>query len=679
MTINAQQLRLGANFAAGAANGDELVYVGDFRNTVNLATDAALPAHVDAGAGIGKTITGGAVGILTVDGVAVTAGMRILVKNEGDASDGIYECTTEGTAGAAFVLTRATDSDESAQMTFGSFCMVAAGTVNGGKGFYQSNASFATLDTDTPSYSELGAANIYTSNGTLTGNRTVTMGGNNLAFEGAGAFTVGTTTAVTGAAIVSDGAGVGISLVESNAGAGILLQAQGSAGNDITISNTAGSVGIAGGEAALDAVVVSATAGGVDLVAGGAVGAGDVDITSTNDGVNISAGHADAAAITIAATNAAGGITATSGTAGVLVDTTGHISLDSTSTTVASNLSGVGAAGFDMTIQQTAGSVNVIGGEAATDAVNVKASNAAGGINIEAGDGSGASNISILSGAAATSEGKLELVSDPGMSFGVAPGSAIQMNGDVIAAPLYPQFGTELSTTTAQTAGFPLPYQLTALSGNIQSTTRGVAATSDPIITVDADPGWAVGDILIAQGTTLSDGLYEVKSIAGTAITMASTTTNGAANSQTFDGMFRDQVAAQSAAFGTLTKVNISVMRTGTDGVLETASGNNTGSMTFTDLSADGTPTREVITAASFTAGATSTVALGTTALVTANPYAKTQLYRNGVLLPNQLAVNTAPTALEEWSINTAGTTLSIFGNTTTDYLGDTFFILHFA
>src|SRR3972149_3276601 len=76
------------------------------------ATAAALPAVTAAGSGVGKTLTADAVGVLTVDGIATFLNDRILVKNQvTGANNGIYLCTTEGTAGVAFVLTRATDFD----------------------------------------------------------------------------------------------------------------------------------------------------------------------------------------------------------------------------------------------------------------------------------------------------------------------------------------------------------------------------------------------------------------------------------------------------------------------------------------------------------------------------------------------------------------------------------------
>lgn len=99
---------------------------------VKVATLAALPAYTQAGSGVGATLTANAVGILTVDGVATVLGNRILVKDEAAShiDHGIYEVTTEGTAGVAFVLTRSTDFDgnPAGEVKNGSYTFVQEGT-----------------------------------------------------------------------------------------------------------------------------------------------------------------------------------------------------------------------------------------------------------------------------------------------------------------------------------------------------------------------------------------------------------------------------------------------------------------------------------------------------------------------------------------------------------------------
>ncbi len=106
----------------------------DWKDSVRLATDAALPAYTQAGTGVGATLTADANGILTVDGIAMVLGDDVLVKDEaaspGHPDHGLYEMTTEGTAGVPFVLTRRTDADEDGEVTAALQVPVEEGTVN---------------------------------------------------------------------------------------------------------------------------------------------------------------------------------------------------------------------------------------------------------------------------------------------------------------------------------------------------------------------------------------------------------------------------------------------------------------------------------------------------------------------------------------------------------------------
>jgi hypothetical protein len=85
-----------------------------------LATTAALPACTAAGAGVGKTLTGNAIGVLPVDGQTVNLGDIILVQNQAaQADNGVYLCTTAGAVAVAFVLTRAVTFNATANVALG--------------------------------------------------------------------------------------------------------------------------------------------------------------------------------------------------------------------------------------------------------------------------------------------------------------------------------------------------------------------------------------------------------------------------------------------------------------------------------------------------------------------------------------------------------------------------------
>lgn len=136
----------------------------DVKSSVRLATAAALPANTAAGTGVGKTLTENANGALTVDGVAVAVGNRVLVKNEATgANNGIYTVTAAGGAGAPYVLTRATDSDSNAEVTAGLFTFVAEGTVNADTGWVLVTNDAIVVDTTALSFSQFSstATNTY--------------------------------------------------------------------------------------------------------------------------------------------------------------------------------------------------------------------------------------------------------------------------------------------------------------------------------------------------------------------------------------------------------------------------------------------------------------------------------------------------------------------------------------
>jgi hypothetical protein len=106
----------------------------DIHTAVDLATVAVLsgtPTYNQpggAGNGVGATLTAAGVGFLSVDGQNADAGFRILVQSQANAvQNGVYTVTTEGDAGTAYILTRATDSDTSATLTQGSYYFVSAG------------------------------------------------------------------------------------------------------------------------------------------------------------------------------------------------------------------------------------------------------------------------------------------------------------------------------------------------------------------------------------------------------------------------------------------------------------------------------------------------------------------------------------------------------------------------
>ena len=146
----------------------------------NLATptadgDAATKAYVDAtkqGLDVKESVRAATTGNITlsaaqtIDGVAVVAGERVLVKDQSTASgNGIYVV-------AAGAWSRATDADTSAKVTAGMFTFVAEGTVNADSGWVLTTNDVITLNTTSLTFTQFsGAGQIVAGSGlTKTGN-----------------------------------------------------------------------------------------------------------------------------------------------------------------------------------------------------------------------------------------------------------------------------------------------------------------------------------------------------------------------------------------------------------------------------------------------------------------------------------------------------------------------------
>ena len=84
------------------------------------------------------------------DGITLAGGNRILVKDETVGNrerNGVYTVTQIGSVSTNWVLTRAADTDQPAELTGGSFVFVESGTSNGGNGFVFTHVGQPTLGT----------------------------------------------------------------------------------------------------------------------------------------------------------------------------------------------------------------------------------------------------------------------------------------------------------------------------------------------------------------------------------------------------------------------------------------------------------------------------------------------------------------------------------------------------
>ncbi|MBZ9683193.1 hypothetical protein LB531_21280 [Mesorhizobium sp. CO1-1-2] len=115
-----------------------------------FATAAALPTvtYANGASGVGATLTATANGALTIDSVAVSAGDVILVKNQASTfQNGIYNVTATGSAGAPFVLTRATYYNLAADIDLGDQTFITGGATFGATTWAQNGTENPVIGT----------------------------------------------------------------------------------------------------------------------------------------------------------------------------------------------------------------------------------------------------------------------------------------------------------------------------------------------------------------------------------------------------------------------------------------------------------------------------------------------------------------------------------------------------
>ena len=248
----------GAQDAASKAYVDAVKTGLDIKDSCTVATtadDTGL-TYANGTAGVGATLTNDGNEVYTIDGIALTLNMRVLVKDQSPATEnGIYYVSTAGAVGATLVLTRALDANQPAELTGGSFTFVEQGTTQAENGY------------------------VFTHNGDPTfgvGNTALTVA----QFSGAGQIIAGTSLTKSGNTmnVATDGTTM---FTLSDA---LSVKSTGTAGQVLRSTGTAGQAAVYG---QLDLANSSAVTG-IAAVANGGTGLNTVaaNLLMTGDGTN---------------------------------------------------------------------------------------------------------------------------------------------------------------------------------------------------------------------------------------------------------------------------------------------------------------------------------------------------------------------------------------------------------
>lgn len=103
----------------------------NFKEACKYGSTTALPAvvYANGSSGVGATLTAVAFGALSFDGNTPSIGDRVLIKNQASTfQNGIYTVTVVGAVATLFILTRATDFDQSSDIGTGDSTFITSGT-----------------------------------------------------------------------------------------------------------------------------------------------------------------------------------------------------------------------------------------------------------------------------------------------------------------------------------------------------------------------------------------------------------------------------------------------------------------------------------------------------------------------------------------------------------------------
>lgn len=175
----------------------------DIKQACYAASTAALTVTYNNGtSGVGATLTNaGTQAVFSIDGLTPAVNSRILIKDQSSTfQNGIYTVTNVGSASTNWVLTRATDYDQTSEIQAGNLIVVDNGTTNGGTGWLQT-ATITTIGTSAITFSPFNLMQVGT--GLSRSGNTISLSTPVSAANGGTGVSNGTNTITLGGSIVT--------------------------------------------------------------------------------------------------------------------------------------------------------------------------------------------------------------------------------------------------------------------------------------------------------------------------------------------------------------------------------------------------------------------------------------------------------------------------------------------
>ena len=245
----------------------------NFHAACRYATTTALPANIynNGSSGVGATLTAVVNGALSVDGVAVAATQRILVKNEvAQANNGVYTVTQAGSGILPYILTRASDFDTAGtgvdQIDAGDFFLITAGSTLANTSWVQQTPLPITVGTTALVFLQFGAPLTYSAGTGLSESPAYTFNiANTTVVSGSYGLAASVPTiAINAQGQITSASNTAIAIAATQVTSGVLAIAQG--GTNSSATATAG--GAVYGTGTAFAFTAAGTAGQVLTSAG---------------------------------------------------------------------------------------------------------------------------------------------------------------------------------------------------------------------------------------------------------------------------------------------------------------------------------------------------------------------------------------------------------------------------